>query len=78
MPQTPTLPRPTIEAFDRHVLGLGLRFEGIVVGDSALRLMGITQRPTRDFDILLPDETRIESVGETRGDSSTFARCPST
>jgi hypothetical protein len=23
------LPRPTIEAFDRHLLGLGLRFEGV-------------------------------------------------
>ncbi len=35
------LPRPTIEAFDRHLLGLGLRFEGIVIGGSALGLMGI-------------------------------------
>jgi hypothetical protein len=49
------LPRPTIEAFDRHLLGLGLRFEGVVVGGSALGLMGIIQRPTRDFDILEPE-----------------------
>ena len=49
------LPRPTIEAFDRHLLGLGLRFEGIVIGGSALGLMGIIQRPTRDFDILVPE-----------------------
>ena len=48
------LPRPTIEAFDRHLLGLGLRFEGVVIGGSALGLMGIIQRPTRDFDILVP------------------------
>ena len=48
------LPRPTIEAFDRHLLGLGLRFEG-VIGGSALGLMGIIHRPTRDFDILVPE-----------------------
>jgi hypothetical protein len=46
------LPRPTIEAFDRHLLGLGLRFEGVVIGGSALGRMGVIQRPTRDFDIL--------------------------
>lgn len=46
------LPRPTI---DRHLLGLGLRFEGVVIGGSALGLMGIIQRPTRDFDILVPE-----------------------
>jgi hypothetical protein len=25
------LPRPTIEAFDRHLASLGLRFEGVVI-----------------------------------------------
>ena len=49
------LPRPTIEAFDRHLFGLGLRLEGVVIGGSALGLMGVIQRPTRDFDILVPD-----------------------
>ncbi len=49
------LPRPTIEAFDRHLLGLGLRFEGVVIGGSALGLMGVIQRPTQDFDILVPE-----------------------
>ena len=49
------LPRATIEAFDRHLLGLGLRFEGVVIGGSALGLMGVIQRPTRDFDILVPE-----------------------
>lgn len=33
--------RPTIEAFDHHLLGLGLRFEAVVIGGSALALMGI-------------------------------------
>jgi len=49
------LPRPTIEAFDLHLLGLGLRFEAVLIGGSALGLMGIIQRPTRDFDILVPE-----------------------
>jgi hypothetical protein len=49
------LPRPTIEAFDRHLLALGLSFEGVVIGGSALGLMGVIQRPTRDFDILVPE-----------------------
>ena len=40
-------PRQTIEAFDRYLVGLGLRFEAIVIGGSALGLMGIIQRPTR-------------------------------
>jgi hypothetical protein len=47
-------PRPTIQAFDRHLLGLGLHFEGVVISGSALGLMGVIQRPTRDFDILIP------------------------
>ena len=49
------LPLPTIEAFDLHVLGFGLRFEGVVIGGSALGLMGVIHRPTRDFDILVPE-----------------------
>jgi hypothetical protein len=49
------LPRPTIEAFDRYLIGLSLRFEGVLIGGSALGLMGIIQRPTRDFDILVPE-----------------------
>ena len=52
------LPRQTIEAFDRHLLGLGLRFEGVVIGGSALGLMGVIQRPTRDVDILVPELSR--------------------
>ena len=48
-------PRTTIEAFDLHLLERGLRFEGVVIGGSALGLLGTIQRPTRDFDILVPE-----------------------
>jgi hypothetical protein len=48
------LPRPTIEAFDSHLAAVGLRLEAVVIGGSALALLGVTTRQTRDFDILAP------------------------
>ncbi len=48
------LPRPTIEAFDRWLAARALRLEAIVVGGSALALLGVTDRQTRDVDILHP------------------------
>lgn len=47
-------PRPTIEAFDRYLADRGLRFEGVAIGASALVLMGVIQRLTRDVDVLVP------------------------
>lgn len=49
------LPRPTIEAFDLHLEALGLELEAVVIGGSALALLGIVSRQTRDFDILAPE-----------------------
>ncbi len=49
------LPLPTVEAFERHLAGLELRFETVVIGGSALALLGVTTRQTRDFDILAPE-----------------------
>lgn len=46
------LPRPTIENFDRYLTELGLVFDAI--GGSALGLLGLTDRATRDFDVLAP------------------------
>jgi hypothetical protein len=48
------LPRPTIEAFDSHLAALGLRLEAVLIGGSALALLGVIARQTRDFDILAP------------------------
>jgi len=48
-------PRPTIEAFDARLTGLDLRLEAIVIGGSALALLGVTSRQTRDFDIIAPE-----------------------
>lgn len=49
------LPRPTIEAFDACLVGLDLRLDAIVVGGSALALLGVISRQTRDFDIIAPE-----------------------
>jgi hypothetical protein len=51
------LPRPTIEAFDEHLAARELRLEAVVIGGSALALLGVTNRPTQDFDILSPPLT---------------------
>lgn len=49
------LPRPTIEAFDTWLYDRALRLEAVVVGGSALALLGVTGRQTRDVDILHPE-----------------------
>ncbi len=46
--------RLTIEAFDHYLASLDLRFDGVVIGGSALVLMGVVQRLTRDVDVLVP------------------------
>jgi hypothetical protein len=48
------IPLPTIEAFDRHLAELSLRFEGVIIGGTALVLMGVLERLTRDVDVLTP------------------------
>ncbi|MEZ4269745.1 MAG: DUF6036 family nucleotidyltransferase [Myxococcota bacterium] len=53
------MPRPTVEAFDAWLRDRALCLEAIVVGGSALALLGITDRQTRDVDVLdpaLPEE----------------------
>jgi len=52
-------PDQTLSAFDRFLVAEGLRFEAVVIGGAALALLGITQRQTRDCDVLdpvLPEE----------------------
>jgi hypothetical protein len=66
-------PRPTIETFDQHLAHLGLRLEAVVIGGSALALLGVIARETRDFDILAPhlspeieDAARSFAAGQRR------------
>ena len=49
------LPRPTIEAVDAWLEGRSLHLEAVVIGGSALGLLGITDRQTRDVDVLHPE-----------------------
>ena len=73
------LPRPTVEAFDAWLAARSLRLDAIVVGGSALALLGVTRRQTRDFDILhpeLPEEIAAaarEFAAHLRGDGVELA-----
>jgi len=49
------LPRPTLEAFDAWLTSRSLQLEATVVGGSALALLGVSERQTRDVDILHPE-----------------------
>lgn len=59
-------PRATITAFDTHLVARGLDLKAIVVGGSALALIGVTSRQTRDFDIIAPELSRriVEAARE--------------
>jgi hypothetical protein len=65
--EQPVLPRPTIEAFDAWLAARCLRLDAIVVGGAALALLGVTDRQTRDFDILHPELP--EEVAQAAGSS---------
>lgn len=47
-------PRETLELFDLWLTERSLRLEAVIIGGSALGLLGITTRQTRDVDVLLP------------------------
>lgn len=52
-------PRLTIAAFDSFAAARGLTLEATVVGGAALALLGVTDRQTRDVDVIdpkLPEE----------------------
>lgn len=49
------LPRETITRFDSFLNERGLGLEAVVVGGAALGLLGVTDRQTRDVDVLHPD-----------------------
>jgi hypothetical protein len=73
------LPRPTIEAFDAWLAARSLRLDAIVVGGSALALLGVIDRQTRDFDILHPElpeeiaEAAREFASHLRGEGVELA-----
>ncbi len=58
-------PIETIEAFDLFLRDRGLRFDGVVIGGTALSLLGIVSRPTKDVDILVHSGSDNPS-GDTR------------
>ena len=48
-------PRDTIRQFDLFLADRGLRFEATVIGGTALGLLGVSSRQTRDCDVLHPE-----------------------
>jgi hypothetical protein len=47
-------PKTTLTAFDGLLVERDLRLEAVVVGGTALNLLGVLSRPTKDCDILWP------------------------
>jgi hypothetical protein len=47
-------PAETLQAFDRFLAERGLRLDAVVVGGTALNLLGVISRQTRDCDVLEP------------------------
>ena len=47
-------PRELLTAFDRYLTEHELRFEAIVIGGTALNLLGVVSRPTKDCEFLYP------------------------
>jgi hypothetical protein len=72
-------PAPTLSAFDQFLSARGLRFDAVIIGGTALVLLGVTSRQTRDCDILdpvLPDEIALaarEFAGQQRAASLELA-----
>ena len=48
-------PTEIIPAFDKYLSARNLQFEAIAIGGTALSLLGVISRETRDCDILSPD-----------------------
>lgn len=48
-------PRTVLTAFDIFLAERGLRFEAVVIGGTALNLLGVVRRTTRDCDVLHPE-----------------------
>ena len=48
-------PRQVLEAFDSHLAVTSLRLDAVVIGGTALNLLGVVSRPTKDCDILHPE-----------------------
>ena len=44
-------PAETIPAFDAFLAARGLTFEAVIIGGSALVLLGVVQRTTDDCDV---------------------------
>ena len=51
----PMKPETVIAEFDRFLKDRGLSFQGVIIGGTALALMGVISRETQDCDVLDPE-----------------------
>lgn len=58
-------PTDTLPQFDQFLKTRGLRLEAIATGGSALALMGVIQRETRDCDLIEPELSREIQAAST-------------
>src|SRR5580693_5836830 len=59
-------PRITISASDAFLAEEGRRVEAVIIGGTALALLGVINRPTRDCDVLCPPiEPEIARLAES-------------
>ncbi|MCC6158427.1 MAG: hypothetical protein IT350_10275 [Deltaproteobacteria bacterium] len=61
-----------MKAFDTWLSERSLSFEAVIVGGSALALLGVTDRQTRDLDVLYPPLTN--AIQEAARDFAAHAR----
>lgn len=48
-------PLETIRKFDQYLKAQSLSFKGVIIGDSALSILGVITRETQDCDVLDPN-----------------------
>ena len=58
-------PREVLTAFDGYLGKRALRLDAVVIGGTALNLLGIVSRPTKDCDIHVRDT--LAAVGRKLG-----------
>lgn len=73
-------PAEVIPAFDEFLAVRGLRFAGVIIGGSALVLLGVVQRTTEDCDVLdpgIPSSVReaAEAFADERGIDRDWFNC---
>ena len=63
-----------LELFDEHMAQKGLRLDAVVIGGTALNLLGIVSRYTKDCDILYPQISKEVAEAAAAGTRTRTSR----